>query len=120
MTNLTEQKKINKITNLFLVLGFLLLSSASAFSQSVANSFFLDDNTIETTTNTTKHILSVKSNNMEFVLWFMGSKQNPNSTISNEDNSSTKNKILTSGLAPNRLLIKAFLKKAVNFESSVA
>jgi hypothetical protein len=30
-----------------------------------------------------------------------------------------KKQIITSGMAPNRLLIKAFLKKAVNFESSL-
>jgi hypothetical protein len=40
----------------------------------------------------------------------MGSKQNPNSTISTEG-INTKKQIITSGMAPNRLLIKAFLKK---------
>jgi hypothetical protein len=45
----------------------------------------------------------------------MGSKQDPNSTISLEG-INTKKQIMTSGLAPNRLLIKAFLKKAINFE----
>jgi hypothetical protein len=49
----------------------------------------------------------------------MGSKQNPNSTISTEG-INTKKQIITSGMAPNRLLIKAFLKKAVNFESAIA
>jgi hypothetical protein len=40
------------------------------------------------------------------MLWFMGSKQNPNSTISTEG-INTKKQIIT-GMAPNRLLIKAF------------
>jgi hypothetical protein len=62
---------------------------------------------------------NVKNSNIEFVLWFMGSKQNPNSTISTEG-INTKKQIITSGMAPNRLLIKAFLKKAVNFESAIA
>ena len=31
-----------------------------------------------------------------------------------------KKQFMTSGTAPNRLLIKAFLKKAVNFEIAVA
>jgi hypothetical protein len=56
---------------------------------------------------------------MNFVLWFMGSKQDPNTTISTEG-TNTKRKVMTSGMAPNRLLIKAFLKKATNFESTVA
>jgi hypothetical protein len=49
----------------------------------------------------------------------MGSKQDPNRTISNET-SNTKKQIMTSGMAPNRLLIKAFLKKAINLESTIA
>jgi hypothetical protein len=47
----------------------------------------------------------------------MGSKQKPNSTISTEG-INTKKQIITSGMAPNRLLIK-LLKKAVNFESAL-
>jgi hypothetical protein len=47
---------------------------------------------------------------MEFVLWFMGSKQDPNSTISTEG-INTKKQIMTSGLAPNRLLIKLLKRK---------
>jgi hypothetical protein len=44
---------------------------------------------------------------MEFVLWFMGSKQDPNTTISTEE-LIQKKQIMTSGIAPNRLLIKSF------------
>ncbi len=57
--------------------------------------------------------------NMEFALWFMGTKQDPNSTLSNEG-SNAKKSIITSGIAPNRLLIKAFLKKVVNYENSLS
>jgi hypothetical protein len=39
----------------------------------------------------------------------MGSKQNPNSTISTEGINTKQ--IITSGMAPNRLLIKAFKRK---------
>jgi hypothetical protein len=49
------------------------------------------------------------------VLWFMGSKQT-NSTISTEG-INTKKQIITSGMAPNRLLIKAF-KESCYFESN--
>ena len=56
---------------------------------------------------------------MNFVLWFMGSKLDPNSTISSEG-TNTKKQIITSGVAPNRLLIKAFLKKAVNLDSMLS
>ena len=56
---------------------------------------------------------------MNFVIWFMGSKQNPSTTIISAGEN-TRKQFMTSGLAPNRLLIKAFLKKAVNFEVASA
>lgn len=96
---------------------FMFLSSVSTYSQTEAN----DGVALNTTeiSATTKQESTVGNSNMNFVLWFMGSKQDPNSTISSEG-INTKKKIMTSGIAPNRLLIKAFLKKAVNFESSMA
>jgi hypothetical protein len=53
--------------------------------------------------------VSTQSNSMNFVLWFMGSKQDPNGTISKKK-VQYKKQVITSG-SPNRLLIKAFLKK---------
>jgi hypothetical protein len=50
---------------------------------------------------------------MDFVLWFMGSKQDPNSTISTEG-VNNEEKIMTTGLAPNRILIKAFKENVLN------
>ena len=95
---------------------FVLVSNTSVFSQTSTNNP-VEINLAETGNSSKQE--TVKSSNMEFVLWFMGSKQDPNSTISTEG-INTKKQIMTSGLAPNRLLIKAFLKKAVNFESAVA
>ena len=106
--------KRNSIT-LFLMFAFILLSNVSFSQTQIVNS--LVSNTIEITNEVKQE--NSKAANMEFVLWFMGSKQDPNSTISTEG-INTKKQIMTSGLAPNRLLIKAFLKKAVNFESALA
>ena len=63
-----------------------------------------------TTTNTT----------MNFVSWFMGTKQTPSNNQSGEFSTSTKKQMIQSGIAPNRLLIKAFLKKATNYNSTIA
>ncbi|WP_367754848.1 hypothetical protein [Flavobacterium sp. WC2430] len=106
--------KRNSIT-LFLMFAFILLSNVSFSQTQIVNS--LVSNTTESTNEVKQE--NNKAANMEFVLWFMGSKQDPNSTISTEG-INTKKQIMTSGLAPNRLLIKAFLKKAVNFESALA
>lgn len=98
---------------------FILISNTSVVAQT-ANTV-ADLNTVELTVSTKKETVSAvsSSSSMNFVLWFMGSKQDPNSTISTEG-INTKKQVITSGVAPNRLLIKAFLKKAVSLESMVA
>ncbi|MFT4984050.1 MAG: hypothetical protein ACI9Q9_001102 [Flavobacterium sp.] len=53
------------------------------------------------------------------MLWFMGSKQNSIFRIYMEG-INTKKQIITLGMEPNRLIIYAFLQKAVDFESTVA
>jgi hypothetical protein len=105
-----------------MLLVFVFLSNVAVFGQTSfenngnLNSTILDKNieikivAQEVTTNTP---------NMNFVIWFMGSKQNPNAAVL-PVGENTKKQFISSGLAPNRLLIKAFLKKAVNLESSLS
>jgi hypothetical protein len=57
--------------------------------------------------------------NFNFVSWFMGKKQTVKDNVSQET-TSTKKLLINSGVAPNKLLMKAFLKKAQNLTSSVA
>lgn len=59
------------------------------------------------------------NSNMNFLSWFMGSKQTPNSSLPNTVSNGYKRQMISSGIAPNRLLIKAFLKKASNFTNTV-
>ena len=98
---------------------FILLFNTSSFAQTTKN--LVDVNAIDVTATTKQdNFITVStSNSINFVLWFMGSKQDPNSTISTEG-TNTKKQVITSGTAPNRLLIKAFLKKAVNLESMIS
>ncbi|WP_035670443.1 hypothetical protein [Flavobacterium sp. 83] len=111
----------NKINNnFFMLLVIILLSNVSVFGQS-NESTVATNNTIEVLNVVNKENVSTNtsSNTMNFVLWFMGSKQDPNSSISKEGINS-KIQIMTSGMAPNRLLIKAFFKKAVGLKSTIA
>ncbi len=121
-------KKVgNKIkSNIFMVLLFVFMSNVAVFGQtaventnvqttSTENNVIVTDN-IEI--NSMKRESASNASNMNFVLWFMGSKQSPNANIV-PAGTTAKKQFITSGTAPNRLLIKAFLKKAVNFESAV-
>lgn len=111
----SKDNTIKSITVLVMFV-FMLLSNISVFGQSIAKGQSIDNST-ETVSAASE--VSASNSNMNFVLWFMGSKQDPNSTIS-VDATNKKKQIMMSGMAPNRLLIKAFLKKAVDYESSLS
>jgi hypothetical protein len=118
MNSFPKQENNIKINNFFMLLMFVLLSNVAVFSQSVEKNQVVN-NTIENVAIAKQESASTTTSSMNFVLWFMGSKQDPNRTISTEG-INTKKEIMTSGMAPNRLLIKAFLKKAINLESTIA
>ena len=91
-----------------------------SFSSSAQATASFDLNFNEKEAPTTVKLENSKANsNMEIALWFMGTKQDPNAAVSTEGESAKK-MIITSGIAPNRLLLKAFLKKVVNYETSLS
>lgn len=116
---MNNSKAYNNHTNWILPVVFMLviMCSFSGYSQSQTGSV------IEISGNGTatseKAESSRAASNLEFAQWFMGTKQDPNSTIDTEGTNAKKS-IITSGIAPNRLLIKAFLKKVVNYETAVS
>lgn len=112
-TNSTNSKLMMSI----LFFMFFFMFSFSGYSQSQpAKAIEIKGN--ETATNVKLENTRATSN-MEFALWFMGTKQDPNSNISSEG-ANAKKVIITSGIAPNRVLIKAFLKKVVNYENALS
>jgi len=120
--NLFSQQEANKNnSNLpLMVVAFILFAVGTAFGQTATEHTSNSDK--EMTTNTTENRVAKQedvsaNSNMNFVIWFMGSKQDPNAKVS-PAGENTKKQFMTSGTAPNRLLIKAFLKKAVNFETA--
>lgn len=118
----SKQNGNKKSTIIFMIMTFVLLYAGTAFGQTT------EENNVNLTTSTlvnnssegnvTKQEAEENVSNMNFVLWFMGSKQDPNAKVQ-PAGVNTKKQFMTSGTAPNRLLIKAFLKKAVNFENAV-
>ncbi len=121
MNQLSKQYENKTKRILIMVMVLLFVCIGTAFGQVVQENDShlnpsLTTDTIET--SVVKQDESTSNSNMNFVLWFMSSKQDPNAKIA-PSGINTKKQIMTSGAAPNRLLIKAFLKKAVNFESAI-
>lgn len=122
MTHFYKQDGNKKITILLMVFALVLVFNVKAFAQTAVESNTISSTTIASTTTevgSAKQEAVSNASNMNFVLWFMGSKQDPNVKVL-PAGENTKKQFMTSGMAPNRLLIKAFLKKAVNFESATA
>ncbi len=127
MNNFSKHDENKKSFNIFMLLVFVLLSNVAVFGQSAVENNSVQNTAIENSEivsntieiNTMKQEAVSANANMNFVLWFMGSKQSPNANIV-PVGTTAKKQFMTSGTAPNRLLIKAFLKKAVNFESAVS
>lgn len=126
MNHLSKRNRTQKINTLFIVIAFMFLSNCTVFAQTTP------ENTIESViekseiVNTNMEVNAIKQqaatsvdSNTNFILWFMGSKQAPNRSFV-PGNASEKKQFMTSGTEPNRLLIKAFLKKAINFENATA
>jgi hypothetical protein len=108
----------------FLLLVILFFNTNISFSQNIElkntciNQTLVigDDNNVTATTSTREVNLET---NFNFVSWFMGTKQSVKENTSKET-TSTKKLLINSGVAPNRILMKTFLKKAQNLTSSVA
>lgn len=101
----------------------LLFSSVAMFSQNAvavqeitapANEMVSTDATAASATTT----VTESNASMNMVSWFMGTKQTPNANA--QSATSTKKQMINSGIAPNRLLMKAFLKKAASYQSTIA
>ena len=126
MNNFSKQNDNKKSINIFMLLVFVLFSNVAVFGQIAVENNNAQSTTIENSEivnntieiNTMKQEATSNASNMNFVLWFMASKHDPNVKIL-PSGENTRKQFMTSGTAPNRLLIKAFLKKAVNFESAV-
>ena len=104
--NTTTNTTSNTI-KMMIVLVMMLLSTVG-FAQNT-----IEVPAVAATTTT------VESNaSMNMVSWFMGTKQTTNESITKE--STSKRQMMTSGVAPSRLLIKTFLKKASQYASNIA
>jgi len=105
---------------LFIVVLLAFFSSITAFSQTenagVSSEETLMNSNNVVIENPSKVSASVMNSNVNFILWFMGTKGDMGGTFSNGDMYSKKS-FMTSGREPNRLLVKTLLKKALNIKS---
>ena len=112
----------NKNRILFFVLLFVL-SSMKMFGQTVTTPNVLE-NKEEVTIVMSQVETSVASleSQIEFVGWFMGSKQSHSDegqSVSTSTSASTKKQIISSGITPNRVLYRTFMKRVSSKDSAI-
>ncbi|MFV8268320.1 hypothetical protein ACNQGP_00080 [Flavobacterium sp. GT2N3] len=106
-------------SNLLLMFVFTVLFNASVFGQSAQKLVHVNNVKVYSNSKKEKVAINSSSNSLNFIMWFMGTKQGQKDVIFKES-TNPKIQVITSGSAPNRLLIKAFLKKAVDSDSMIA
>ena len=117
-TFLTENK--NRIVFLFVL---FILSSFRMFGQApIVKAEVNNCNVIAVSSEQVKTTVASADTQIDFVGWFMGSRQsqiNENETNSTAPNV-TKKQILTSGITPNKVLYRTFMKRVISQDSAIA
>lgn len=119
--NNTTIKFTTESRNRLLFFVFLfLLSSIGMFGQANVDSLEIKTTT-EIIVSKENKITSVESQ-IEFVSWFMGTKQSQMMDSKSNQNSSkvvTKKQILFLGITPNKVLYRTFMKKVSSQNSAI-
>ena len=113
------EKRNSKKMQFCILFMFVFIAGSSVFAQTSRFEISSNEDPVnQNSANATpvKESTSVSNSNVNFILWFMGTKEDVNSTKS-DDLFYSKKSILTSGREPNHLLLKTLLKKAINIES---
>jgi hypothetical protein len=63
--------------------------------------------------------IAATESQMSLLFWILGSRQGRPSADEVQDTTSQKKQLIISGMAPNRILTRAFLNKAINYESTL-
>jgi hypothetical protein len=122
-TSTVAQKNVTNV-RLFVLFVLLVLSSVGVFGQNKAivlptttsiETLILADVTIVVTNDN-----AVASTQSDFALWFMGSKQTTPFLDATTTSGTVKRQFVTSGISPNKVLIRTFLKRLVNKGSNIA
>ena len=106
-------KTKNKNFKFFILFVFMFLSHLTSSAQTDYGKSIVEPNTATITPTQDKEIAS-----MDFAIWFMGSINNEDASIKSKTFS--KKQLINSGVFTNSVLIRSFLKKISNQESSIS
>lgn len=121
--NTNNDSKRNK-TRLLVLFVLLVLSSMGVFGQSInpQENVLLNTNSVNLLGE--KDVLVSVESQLDFMGWFMGSKHTQNNSSLDAEmvksSISTKKQVLSSGITPNKVLYRTFVKKVMNKDNAIA
>lgn len=122
-----QTTKSNFITeNKFRILLFILLfilASMRMFGQTTATPINIQNNEkVSVTFNQVQTSIVSIDSQIDFVSWFMGSRQsqmNQNESANTSNSNSTRKQILNSGSTPNKVLYRTFFKRVISQDNAI-
>ena len=126
MTKMNKILKLAQINNnkgfFFIMFLLVFFVSSTAFAQKESldlpvEEMLINQNNIVIENPAKVSNSTMMNSNVNFILWFMGTKDNMSKSFSDDTGVYSKKSLMTSGREPNRLLVKTLLKKALNIKS---
>ena len=115
--NIQINQNHSKVLYFFTVVFFVFFSSTTVFSQKANIEYPSQQISINQNNIVNDNVPArVLNSNVNFILWFMGTREDVNNTLLDVGVYSKKS-IITSGREPNHLLLKTLLKKTINIKS---
>lgn len=121
----TNTQNTSNTSNKALIVLFVmfLLSSASMFGQNTTTAVVAPVTTSVEVVKVSVNQVALDSD-VEFMSWFMSSKQTQSVNGGSESTSATtmsrKKQIISSGVVPNKVLYRTLVKKVISQESAIA
>lgn len=108
---------------LFVLFVLFLLSSVGMFGQNKVVPVALDVVPVQEIVKDSVRAVALDSD-VDFMNWFMGSRQTQTlqeaTSGSGSTNASRKKQIISSGVTPNKVLYRTFVKRVISQESAIA
>jgi len=112
----------NKFRILFFILLFVL-SSMRIFGQTTDQTIAIENKEqVSSFENQTQTAIVSLDSQIDFVSWFMGCKQSQGNEIESSSqfgSMTTKKQILTSGITPNKVLYRTFMKRVISQDAAI-
>lgn len=121
-SNIISQRTIKRV---IITATLLIMATAGVFGQTKSTSKdaleIVSNNTNVEAQVSVADAIAASESDIDFMNWFMGTKQSQNSRTEEavKTTTNTKKQMIISGGTPNRVLYRTFMKKVISIENAL-